>query len=321
MTTSGTATFNYNLNQIVTAALRKIGAIASGEVPDAATIQDCSDQLNMLVKALNATGLHIWTETDATLFLQPNQISYFLGPTTTDHATETYIATNLNATAAIGATSITVLSATGFGDTYNVGIVMDSGSIFWSTQTGSASGLTINLTTPLTGTASSGAAVYVYQTNIIRPLRVVGGRRYAFSGQLTTQMIQMARLDYRNLPNKQNTGVITQFFYDPRGGANTQGQMWLWPAPIDVTSVFKFTWWRPMQDFSAQSNTPDLPQEWLDTLIWNLAYKMAPEYDCPPERYAMLKEQAGESLQLVMGFDREPESYLFGFNADQMGPT
>jgi hypothetical protein len=54
----------------------------------------------------------------------------------------------------------------------------------------------------------------------------------------------------------------------------------------------------------------------MDALVWNLAYKMAPEFDCPAQRYAMIKDQAASSLDNVMGWDREPESYLFG--ADMM---
>lgn len=311
-TTSGTATFNFNRNQIITTALRKIGAIASGETPDAQTIQDGSDQLNMLVKALNATGLHIWTETEATLFLQPGQSSYTLGDSTDNCADTTYTATTLSASGGLNATTISVTSATGFAASYYVGVVLDSGSIFWTTESGAPSGTTITLASGLTGTAASGNAVYVYQTDIIRPLRVVSARRYQLSSGIDTQMIQMSRIDYRNQPNKSATGVPTQFFYDPRGGANTQGAFYVWPAPVDVTSAIKFTWWRPVQDFTSAANIPDLPQEWLDALVWNLALKLAPEYDCTANRYAMIKDHAVSSLDNVMGFDREPESYLFG---------
>lgn len=317
MTTSGTATFNFGRDQIISSAARKISAIAAGETPGAQLVQDFSDQLNTMVKAWNATGLHIWTETEATLFLQPGQNSYLLGSGTNDHATESYTATTLSASAAAGAGSIIVTSATGFSDTYKVGVVLDTGSIFWSTQSGAVSGTTVTLATTLTSAATSGNAVYVYQADVIRPLRVVSARRYNYAGAIDTQCSLVSRIDFRNLPNKTATGVINQAFYDPKGGANTQGQMWVWPSPLDATYALKFTWWRPVQDFTTSANTPDLPQEWLDTLVWNLAYKMAPEYDCPPNRFAMIREQAQGSLGLVVGFDREPESYLFGFNADQ----
>lgn len=325
MTTSGSIDFNLNTNQIVRSALRKLGAISAGETPDNQTVQDCVEQLNMMVKSLNATGLHIWTETEATLFLQPNQVAYTLGGDTDDHATESFTQTSLTASAASGATSIEVLSADGFGANFYVGVVVDDGTISWSQQSGAASGTTITLSTGLDDAATSGAAVYVYETGLQRPLRVVSGRRYFLSTQpstgISTQMMPFSRIDYRNQPNKNTPGTITQYFYDPRGGANTQGIMYVWPAPPDVSNAMQFTWWRQVQDFDSSSDTPDLPQEWLDALVWNLAYKMAPEYDTPPQRYAMIKEQAASSLDLVMGWDREPESYLFGFNADQTSPA
>ena len=280
-------------------------------------IQDASDALNLWVKALNATGLHIWTETEATLFLQPGQVSYTLGSGSTDHATESYTATTLSSAAASGASSIAVTSATGFATTYNIGVVLDSGSIFWTTQNGAASGTTIPITATLTGSASAGNAVYVYQTNIIRPLRVVSTRRYNFASAIDTQMTPMSRIDYRNQPNKTALGVPTMTFYDPRGGANTQGVLSVWPAPSDATNAIKMTWWRPVQDFTSAANTPDLPQEWGLCLVWNLAKEMGPEFDVSPNRWAMIEKMAAGHLDNVSGWDREPESYLFGQDLSQ----
>lgn len=315
MATSGTSNFNYTRDQIIKAALRKLGVINSSETPSPQLITDCSDQLNILVKALNATGLHIWTEEEATIFLQPGQVSYTLGGTTPDNATGNYTATTLANSAASGATSISVASATGFGSGFFVGVVLANGTIGWSTQSGAASGSVVTLAAGLAGAANAGAAVYVYQTQIIRPLRVVGARRYNFSSAIDTMMTPLSRLDYRNMPNKTSTGVPTQVYYDPRGGANTQGILSVWPAPADITNGVKITWWRPMQDFTAPGNNPDLPQEWLNALIWNLALQMGPEFDISTNRYSMIKEMASGSLESVSGWDKEPESYLFGFDA------
>src|SRR6185312_16504783 len=99
MTTSGTSGFTYNRDQIIKMAYRKLGVINASETPGAQMIQDASDALNLWVKALNATGLHIWTEEEATLFLQPNQVSYTLGGTITDNCTGSYTATTLAASA------------------------------------------------------------------------------------------------------------------------------------------------------------------------------------------------------------------------------
>lgn len=316
MSTSGTSTFNFSRNQIILAAMRKIKVISSGETPSAQLVQDFSDQLNTFVKTLDATGLHLWTEAEATLFLQPNQISYSLGGSI-DNATETYTATTLSTAAASGASTINVTAATGIVTVYNIGVVLDSGSIFWTAVNGAPVGTTVTLAATLTGAAAAGNAVYVYQTRIVRPLRVLSARRYNFISAIDTQMMPYSRIDYRNQPNKTSTGTITQWFYDPRGGANSTGLVFVWPAPPDATNALKFTWMRPIQDFLTSANNPDLPQEWLDPLVWNLAYRMAPEYPVPSKLYEMVKEQAVLTLQNVMGFDREPESYLFGVNADQ----
>jgi hypothetical protein len=296
-------------------ALRKIGAIASGETPSQNIIQDGSDQLNTLVKSLNATGLHIWTETEAILFLQPGQFQYTIGAGTTDHIadlTGAFNSTTLANAGAVNGTTISVLSTTGFVSGYVVGVVLDNGTIFWSTEVGSPSGLIVTMNSALPSTAAAGNAVYVYQTDAIRPLRVVNARRFNFVSNIDTIMIPYSRIDYRNQPNKNSQGTITQWFYDPRGGANTQAQMFVWPAPANVGDALKFTWWRPVQDFTSAANIPDLPNEWLDALVWNLAWKWGPEFDVTPNRYNMIKEHAASSLDNVEGWDREPESYLFG---------
>lgn len=316
MTTSGTSTFNYNRDQIIKAALRKLGVINASETPSAQLITDGSDALNIMVKAWNATGLHIWTEEEATVFLQPAQPSYTLGGTTTDNATGLYTATTLSNSAVAGATSINVTSASGFGASYNVGVVLASGGISWSTQNGAISGTTVTLNTGLTGAASAGAAVYVYQTQITRPLRVVAARRSNLVSSIDTMMTPLSRLDYRNMPNKTSTGVPTQYFYDPRGGANTQGILNVWPAPSDSTNAVKMTWWRSIQDFTTAANTPDLPQEWVRALVWNLAVEIGTEFDVSDSRWSKITQMAAGSLEQAGGFDREPESYLFG--SDQM---
>lgn len=316
MATSGTSSFNATRDQIILAALRKLQAISATETAVNPTlITNCAFQLNAMVKSLNATGLHIWTEEEATIFLQPGQASYSIGGTTTDNAASSYTATTLSAAAVSGATSISVTSATGFGAAYYVGVVLASGSIYWTTQSGAASGSTITLNTGLSGAANSGAAVYVYQTQITRPLRVVGARRYNLVSGIDTMMTPIARLDYRNLPNKTATGVPTQIFYDPRGGANTQGIIYVWPAPADATSAVKMTWWRSIQDFTSPGNNPDLPSEWIDALIWNLARKLWAEFPISQVLRDTIMQEAEASLENVSGWDREPESYLFGFDA------
>lgn len=316
MTSSGTYTFTQNRDQIIRRAARLVGAIASGETPSAAINQDFSDALNAMVKRWQASGLHLWAEQEGILFLQPNQSSYTLGSPTTDHATQVFASTTLSASASSGAGTVAVTSAAGIASGYNIGILLNGGSLFWTTAS-NVVGTTVTLAATLTDSASATNLVFAYQTNIQRPLRVLSGRRFNYLSSIETPMNpSLSRMDYRDLPNKATAGTPTQFFYDPQIPA---GQLYIWPILTAATDAIKFTWMRQLQDFNTAANTPDFPQEWTDTLIFNLALGMAPEFGVPTEQYNMIKEQALAYLDTTTGFDREPESYYFQVDTSRMG--
>lgn len=84
MTTSGTNTFARNRDQLIASALRKINAFESGETPDDAAVREASDALNAMVKHWQASGIHIWRSTEATLTPVVGQASYVLGTIPTD---------------------------------------------------------------------------------------------------------------------------------------------------------------------------------------------------------------------------------------------
>lgn len=300
--------------------MRKVGAFQSGETPDSGSVNDAADCLNMMVKEWNALGIHLWTESEGILFLQPGQVQYGMGPTATDQATQTnppnYIQTALAVSAATNATVIHLSSIVGLLNGDHIGVVMDNAIVFWTTINGVPSGNTVNLTAGLTDSATVGNIVFDYTTSILRPLRIVDARRFVTTSGIETPMIKLSRLDYRDLPNKTNQGVPTQYFYDPLGGASVNGLMYIWPAPSDPSSAIKFTWYRQIQDFNNPGDNPDFPSEWINALVWNLATELAPEYDLTGQRFTLLKQQATEKLALVYGWDREPESIYFGVGMD-----
>lgn len=317
MASSGSVDFNRTRDQIIRSALRKIGAIEAGETPNAQIVNDAAESLNALTKELQASGIHLWTVAEARLFLQPAQTSYSLGPTSTDHATllSGVIEMELAADASDGAGTITVDDDEGVADNDYVGIVVDDGTTHWTQVNGTPAGNVITLDDVLDDSATSGTYVFSYRTKLQRPLRVPHARRVDLSSSLETTMTPaLSRLDYRSIPNKQGTGIPTQFYYDPQLG---NGLLHVWPIATDSENAINFTFYRPIEDFDAQGNTPDLPQEWINTLVYLLAVDLAPEYDLPPPRFAMLKAEANEKLDRVSGWDREPESVYFG--VDFMG--
>ena len=279
-------------------------------------------QLNAIVSAAQATGLHVWTEQEGILFLQggsngaPGQVRYEIGgPGINANTADSneWLELTLAQTYATGATSIQVTSATGVLAGDNIGVVLDSGATFWTTVSGAPSGNTITLASPLPSSTTSGNFALDYVTNISRPLKIPAARLMYLNGLNETPMTIMSRQEYMDTPNKLSPGTPTQWFYSPQ---RDRGLFYVWPAPVNSSWAIRFTWYRPLQDFFAPGDTMDFPQEWVSPLMWNLAYDLVGMFDVPPDRQAYLKDQKMTYGDLAISYDRESEPVQFGLSWD-----
>jgi hypothetical protein len=312
--------YSPSVNSIMLRALRQCNAIQAGEIPGNQEISDAYDALNALVAGWQATGLHVWTETEGVLFTQPTQISYSLGGTNTDQACTDANWTQgaLVSAAGQGATSISLVSTAGFGAGDNIGVMLATNTLFWTTVSGAPANGIVNLAAALPLQANLNAIVvdYPVANKLTRPLRIPNARRFYLPSLIETELTVSSRLDYRDLPNKYTGGTITTFFYDPQ---QTIGKFWAWPAPQDSLSAMKFTYLQALGDFSNASDTPNFPQEWTNALTWGLADELVPEYGVGQARAQKIAQKAAYWLEIVQGWDREPESMLFGVDFDQSG--
>lgn len=306
MARSGSYDYSRTRDQIIFGAMRLCGMKDAGQTPAAEDLADAAETLEMMVKAWQGQGLHLWKQKEATLFVQPGTRSYTLGPSG-DNATQSYTETTLAADAVATDATISVTSATGISDTYYIGIVLDSGTIQWTTVSGAPSGTDVTIADALTGDASSGNAVYVYASKIQRPLRVLSIRRENSSGT-EIELELVSRDEYFELPNKTTRGVPTQAYYDPQLDI---GRLYFWVIPESVDYKFNITYLEPIQDFDEAANEPDFPAEWLEALKYGLAVRLAPEYglDIPSRQW--LKAEAEQYYNAVAMWDNEPESYFF----------
>jgi len=60
MSTSGVTTFELNRDQIINAALRKVGAVSEGQAATAQNIIDATIALNAMLKAFQEEGMPLW---------------------------------------------------------------------------------------------------------------------------------------------------------------------------------------------------------------------------------------------------------------------
>lgn len=160
--------------------------------------------------------------------------------------------------------------------------------------------------TSKTVTLVAGQAAYVLTP---KPMRVIEARRKTTVGGVEVPLTEWARKTYTEQPNKSVQSIPTSFYYDPQ---LTTGTLYLWPTPSAATAsamTVELTYLRRMDDFDASNNDPDLPQEWLQALVWNLASDLEPEYPVNDPRLAMkIDGKAMELKAALQAFDTEPAS-------------
>lgn len=308
MTTSGSVDFSVTRDQIITAALEEIDDLAEGETITAARLAQCTLRLNSWVKSLMAQGAKLWAMKQATLFLEVGESTYSLGATG-DNCTNTYIQTTLSTDEALGSVSLSLTSTTGMAASDKIGIVLDDGTIHWTTISG-APGAPTTIASGLASAATSGNAVFTYTTKINRPQRldVDAANWHSLVGNDTPVKI-ISREEYTRLTNKNSQGKIVQAFYDPQLG---NGVLRVWPTPDNATDVLQFWYERILEDFDAAGDTPDFAIEWSEPLILGLAYRMANTVGTISiQRMQMLKSAADEALAIAMNYDRSNASTFF----------
>jgi hypothetical protein len=142
-----------------------------------------------------------------------------------------------------------------------------------------------------------------------RPLRIEN-MRYLDSSGNERPMTAISRDEYDRLPDKDSTGETTLFCYDPQ---RDPAKLYIWPVlKSGGSGTLVYTYQRSIEDFDADADEPDYPQEWFETLKYGLAARLAPVY-YPADALMMQRLQAvaGQKLEESAAFDKEPVSTTF----------
>lgn len=299
MSSSGVTNFNRTGLQIVTSVLGKLNIIGAGETPSSDDAAKVIENLNLVVKQWVsqvdfAPGLKMWTRRRAFLFLQKDQFKYSVGPTGDECASEDYVSTTLAANAAAAAGTVTLTSVTGIATTYRIGIVLNSGSMQWTTVNGAPAGQVVTLTDTLTGAASAGNAVYVYVTKPLRPFEIVSASLRDQAGYDMPMDPNLSVDEYELIPAKGNTGAPARIYFEAK---KTNATLYLDRAPDDLGSVIRLVYLSYIEDLNAVGEDVDFPPEWYRALIAQTAIDSAPDFGRPvtPE----LKLMRDESLRMA----------------------
>ena len=304
MATSGSVDFTVTRNELIETALKQAGVIGEGDTPTSAQYSEGAILLNMIVKARMSDGMPLWALKRGTVLPFTGESS--IDPTAS-HAVVDYDYTTLSADAAASATTISVTSATGFANGYNIGIDLDSGSMYWTTIS-NVSGTTITVAA-LPSAASSGNYVYVYPTanRVTRPLRIIAANIFNVADSSSYPINVIVREAYFTLGNRGSASTPNQIYYDP---TITSPTLWVFPRFTSGSQVMEFTYHRPFEDFDSSTDTPDFPQEWYLALMFELASLFAGKYGIAFEERKMLAAEAAKYVDLALS-NGYPEGSIY----------
>lgn len=314
MTTSGNTTYNPSILDIITEAYELVRVGVDEEPLTAAQVQKAMRSFNIMVKAWQADGLHLWTKTEGVIFLQSGVPQYKLGGTNNTRSClyDDLAATSLVADAQAGDTVIHVSSIANMASGSQIAVEIGGNLLQWTTISGVPVGDAVTLSAPLSEDVLIGNAVFAYTTKLVRPARMLQARRRIFSPNPQDYndiwLTILERPDYYNQPTKLQPGTETMIYYDPQ---LVTGLMQLWQAPSNETDLVLFTFERPLQDQTALPQTVDFPQEWIEPLCWNLAYRLAFKTSFPLDERTQLGVVADQMKLKVLAFDREYGSAYF----------
>jgi hypothetical protein len=161
---------------------------------------------------------------------------------------------------------------------------------------------------PTNGTSSY--SIGISQTlNTPYPLKMLQAYR-SDSGASTRIPIEIVS-DYNfNLYPSNSSGFPIQLSYQPKVNLGT---IKLWPTPdaTAATSTITIVYQRPTEYMSTSTDTLDVPEEWTNAIIYNLATRLAPEWGVPLPDRDHLKKEAKEMLDRALEFGQEDGSLFF----------
>jgi hypothetical protein len=316
MATSGSTNYTQNRNEIILDAFRLLNVYGIGRTVSAENMTFANSLLNKMIKAWQSKGIHLWSMEEGVLFVSANNGTYDLASSTVKAASwDDTIITQLSSDHSTSATTLVVNSTTGMVAADKIGVVLADNTVHWTTivSVDSSTGLTI--TSGLASAASTNANVYTYTNTIGRPLKIHNCRRVSGVDSSTTNsaaveipMRQLSQSEYDVMPIKGANGAPVDYTYTPNVDYTTLN---LWPRPDNVSYYFRFRYSRLIEDLDYATDNFDFPSEWLETITYQLAARLATPFGKTELASGLIIPMASSMLEDMLNYDNEVASVSF----------
>jgi hypothetical protein len=289
---------------IISGALKDIGALAGGETPTADAVQDAFAMLNDMIDQWSNESMMVSYKTEIIFPITPGQIQYTIGPGGTIGA---------NFTGSITGNVLTVTGITqgalALGQTLS-GTGIANGTTITAFGTGAGGNVNDNgtYTVSISQTVASTAINAYYQ----RPLAIQSSFVRINTNSNGTPIVN-GGLDYPvavlNLENYEMIGLKTlsgpwpkAMYYQP---SDPLGNIFVWPNPsqgeMHIFADTLFTRYGTVYDNIV------LPQGYVLALRWCLAERLAPMYGKnDPTAMAMISKFAAQSKATLKRTNMRP---------------
>jgi len=290
MAVSGSKNFELDVADYVEEAFERCGL----EVRTGYDLKTAKRSLNLMLAEWANRGLNQWTITETSIVTATGVTEYPAGPlimvVASDagfEVSETLTGGTSGATAKITnipSSSVSDLEANTLSITIPVGTFVSG-----ETLTGGTSG------------TSSTLSAAIDFSNAASTIDVLSAVITKDSTDLSIDSV--SREAFINIPNKTNSGRITQYFLDRQ----LTPVLKVWPAPNNDTDIIKFNRLTRMDDADIYTNSLDLPFRFYPCLAAGLAYYIAMKR--APNRLQMLKSVYEEEFDRAATEDRDRASF------------
>jgi hypothetical protein len=298
MATSGIATFNLDLTEIVEEAFERAGS----ELRTGYDLRTARRSLNLLFADWANRGVNMWTFDQGTINLVPGQNTYPL-PTDTVDLLEHVIRTGAGNAATQADLTITRISVSTYATIPNKLQQARPIQVWIQRLDGQTSAVGTTISTTITATDTTvvvASAASLPSTGFI----LVGSETIGYgyiSGNTLTNCVR----------GQNNTTAAAHTAGD---GVYVQNlpAITVWPTP-DNSQTYQFVYWRlrRIDDVGGGVNTMDVPFRFLPCMVAGLAYYLALKVPNGGQRLDILKAQYDEAWQLASDEDREKASVRF----------
>ncbi len=291
---------------IITRAMKDIGAVAAGEVPTADEAQDGLDMLNDMIAQWSNENMMVFYRSEIIFMTTQNQVQYTIGPsgqmgaTFTGSIAGTTLTVPANAVTAGGINIGMTLSGTGItagtrivGFTTGAGGNVNEGGTYTVTpsQTASSTTITAYYERPLT-----------IESGFVRVATMQGGSNIA-GGYLDYPLSILSLEEYESIGIKQLNGPWAKaIYYQP---SELLGTIYVYPNPSQgELHLFTQTIFR---QFATLNDTIQLPQGYNMALRWCLAERLLPMFGKVNQvQIAMINAYSGQAKATVKRTNMRP---------------